>query len=136
MQVLLADEYGFCFGVERAVEMVEEALGEGDTVRSLGPLIHNEQEMERPSFGDRVISRSLGSCWRNVQMLHHETVRLCLVNGCRPLVFGTGAASLATCSTTSTASAIGSRMATRTLANVTQHPRMCQPVSVVRAELP
>lgn len=47
MQVLLADEYGFCFGVERAVEMVEHALGEGDTVRSLGPLIHNEQEMER-----------------------------------------------------------------------------------------
>ncbi len=47
MQVLLANEYGFCFGVERAVEMVEKALGEGDTVRSLGPLIHNEQEMER-----------------------------------------------------------------------------------------
>jgi len=47
MQVLLADEYGFCFGVERAVEMVEEAVGHGDTVRSLGPLIHNEQEMQR-----------------------------------------------------------------------------------------
>lgn len=47
MQVLLADEYGFCFGVERAVEMVEGALSEGDTVRSLGPLIHNEQEMQR-----------------------------------------------------------------------------------------
>jgi len=47
MQVLLADEYGFCFGVERAVEMVEEALDQGDTVRSLGPLIHNEQEMQR-----------------------------------------------------------------------------------------
>jgi 4-hydroxy-3-methylbut-2-enyl diphosphate reductase len=47
MQVLLADEYGFCFGVERAVEMVEEALDDGDTVRSLGPLIHNEQEMQR-----------------------------------------------------------------------------------------
>lgn len=47
MQVLLADEYGFCFGVERAVDMVEEALNEGDTVRSLGPLIHNEQEMQR-----------------------------------------------------------------------------------------
>ena len=47
MQVLLADEYGFCFGVERAVEMVEEALEEGDTVRTLGPLIHNEQEMAR-----------------------------------------------------------------------------------------
>jgi 4-hydroxy-3-methylbut-2-enyl diphosphate reductase len=47
MQVLLADEYGFCFGVERAVDMVEDALQEGDTVRSLGPLIHNEQEMAR-----------------------------------------------------------------------------------------
>ena len=47
MQVLIADEYGFCFGVERAVEMVEEALSEGDTVRTLGPLIHNDQEMER-----------------------------------------------------------------------------------------
>ena len=47
MQVLLANEYGFCFGVERAVEMVEEALGDGETVRALGPLIHNEQEMQR-----------------------------------------------------------------------------------------
>lgn len=47
MQVLLANEYGFCFGVERAVEMVEEAVGEGAKVRALGPLIHNEQEMQR-----------------------------------------------------------------------------------------
>ncbi len=47
MRVLLADEYGFCFGVERAVDMVEAAISEGDTVRSLGPLIHNDQEMQR-----------------------------------------------------------------------------------------
>ena len=48
MEVLLADEYGFCFGVERAVEMVEDALDEGvRPIRSLGPLIHNAQEMER-----------------------------------------------------------------------------------------
>jgi 4-hydroxy-3-methylbut-2-enyl diphosphate reductase len=47
MKVLLADEYGFCFGVERAVEMVEEAVAKGETVRSLGPLIHNKQEMQR-----------------------------------------------------------------------------------------
>jgi len=57
MRVLLADEYGFCFGVERAVEMVEEAVSEGDTVRSLGPLIHNEQEMSRlATHGVRTIS--------------------------------------------------------------------------------
>ncbi|MCZ2390079.1 MAG: 4-hydroxy-3-methylbut-2-enyl diphosphate reductase [Acidobacteria bacterium] len=47
MQVLLAQEYGFCFGVERAVDMVEEAVSHGDRVRSLGPLIHNQQEMDR-----------------------------------------------------------------------------------------
>jgi 4-hydroxy-3-methylbut-2-enyl diphosphate reductase len=48
MEVLLAEEFGFCFGVERAVEMVEDAVGEGvRPIRSLGPLIHNAQEMER-----------------------------------------------------------------------------------------
>ncbi|HEV2764765.1 MAG TPA: 4-hydroxy-3-methylbut-2-enyl diphosphate reductase, partial [Pyrinomonadaceae bacterium] len=47
MQVLLAEEYGFCFGVERAVEMVEGALAAGATVRTLGPLIHNTQEIKR-----------------------------------------------------------------------------------------
>jgi (E)-4-hydroxy-3-methyl-but-2-enyl pyrophosphate reductase len=47
MEVLVASEYGFCFGVERAVEMVEKAVSEGATVRTLGPLIHNTQEIER-----------------------------------------------------------------------------------------
>ncbi|HVF51658.1 MAG TPA: 4-hydroxy-3-methylbut-2-enyl diphosphate reductase [Pyrinomonadaceae bacterium] len=47
MQVLLAEEFGFCFGVERAVEMTEEALAGGAQVRTLGPLIHNTQEIKR-----------------------------------------------------------------------------------------
>jgi (E)-4-hydroxy-3-methyl-but-2-enyl pyrophosphate reductase len=47
MEVLLAEEYGFCFGVERAVDMVEDALAQGVQIRSLGALIHNAQEMER-----------------------------------------------------------------------------------------
>jgi 4-hydroxy-3-methylbut-2-enyl diphosphate reductase len=55
MEVLLAEEYGFCFGVERAVEMVEDALEEGvRPIRSLGPLIHNAQEMER--LGEKGVS--------------------------------------------------------------------------------
>jgi (E)-4-hydroxy-3-methyl-but-2-enyl pyrophosphate reductase len=55
MEVLLAEEYGFCFGVERAVEMVEEAVAEGARpIRSLGPLIHNAQEMER--LGEKGVS--------------------------------------------------------------------------------
>ncbi|HEX8776400.1 MAG TPA: 4-hydroxy-3-methylbut-2-enyl diphosphate reductase [Pyrinomonadaceae bacterium] len=47
MEVLLAEEFGFCFGVERAVDMVEEAITDGGTIRSLGALIHNAQEMDR-----------------------------------------------------------------------------------------
>jgi 4-hydroxy-3-methylbut-2-enyl diphosphate reductase len=67
MKVLLADEYGFCFGVERAVDMVEDALKAGDTVRGLGPLIHNTQEMERlEAEGVRTISEP-------VQIARHET---------------------------------------------------------------
>lgn len=63
----MADEYGFCFGVERAVEMVEGALGEGDAVRTLGPLIHNSQEMERlESSGVATISEP-------VQIKRNET---------------------------------------------------------------
>ena len=55
MEVLLADEYGFCFGVERAVELVEDAVSEGiRPIRSLGPLIHNAQEMER--LGEKGVS--------------------------------------------------------------------------------
>ena len=55
MEVLLADEYGFCFGVERAVEMVEDAVNEGiRPIRSLGPLIHNAQEMDR--LGEKGVS--------------------------------------------------------------------------------
>ena len=55
MEVLLAEEFGFCFGVERAVEMVEEAVEDGQRpIRSLGPLIHNAQEMER--LGDLGVS--------------------------------------------------------------------------------
>lgn len=67
MQVLLADEYGFCFGVERAVEMVEKALGEGDAVRALGPLIHNAQEMER------LEKEGVGTISEPVQIKRSET---------------------------------------------------------------
>lgn len=47
MKILLANEFGFCFGVERAVNMVEDSIEQKEAVRTLGPLIHNEQEMQR-----------------------------------------------------------------------------------------
>jgi len=47
MEVLLADVYGFCFGVRRAIELAEAAQREGRAVSTLGPLVHNSQETTR-----------------------------------------------------------------------------------------
>lgn len=41
MQIKLAKTAGFCFGVNRAVDLVYSMLGEGKRVCTLGPLIHN-----------------------------------------------------------------------------------------------
>lgn len=38
---------GFCFGVQNAVEIAEEALLKGEKVFSLGPIVHNDREVER-----------------------------------------------------------------------------------------
>ncbi len=47
MEITLAKSAGFCFGVKRALEMVQEALQDHSTsVFSLGPLIHNPAVVE------------------------------------------------------------------------------------------
>ena len=46
MEIILADSAGFCFGVNRAVNKVEELLSEGKKVVTLGPLIHNPQYIQ------------------------------------------------------------------------------------------
>jgi 4-hydroxy-3-methylbut-2-enyl diphosphate reductase len=38
---------GFCFGVQNAVEIAEKALRAGEKVFSLGPIVHNDREVER-----------------------------------------------------------------------------------------
>jgi 4-hydroxy-3-methylbut-2-enyl diphosphate reductase len=43
MNIILADEMGFCFGVRRAIEMVNELADEGKSVRMLGDVVHNPQ---------------------------------------------------------------------------------------------
>ena len=42
-QIILAKTAGFCFGVDRAVNLVYELVGEGRKVCTLGPIIHNAQ---------------------------------------------------------------------------------------------
>ena len=46
MKVLLAKTAGFCFGVNRAVEMTYRLLDEGRKVATLGPLIHSPQVVQ------------------------------------------------------------------------------------------
>lgn len=72
--VTLATTAGFCFGVNRAVEMVRRLLDEGKRVCTLGPIIHNPQlveelaargvriveEPEEALFGETLVIRSHG----------------------------------------------------------------------------
>ncbi len=41
MKITLAKTAGFCFGVDRAVKLVDQAVAEGKRVYTLGPIIHN-----------------------------------------------------------------------------------------------
>ncbi len=76
VEIIVAPNAGFCFGVKRAVKLAEEAselVKEGIRVFTMGPIIHNPQEVERLSKlgvkplngeelkeGDAIIIRSHG----------------------------------------------------------------------------
>ena len=74
MSVRIAESAGFCFGVNRAVELVEQATKAGKRVVTLGPIIHNRHVVdhfqamgvkvidmpEEARAGDTVIIRSHG----------------------------------------------------------------------------
>jgi 4-hydroxy-3-methylbut-2-enyl diphosphate reductase len=49
MEVEIDKKSGFCFGVQNAVEIAEKALLRGEKVFSLGPIVHNDKEVERLS---------------------------------------------------------------------------------------
>jgi len=52
MEVIVADNAGFCFGVKRAIKMANDTMdGAGMRVKSLGSLIHNPQVVN--SFRER-----------------------------------------------------------------------------------
>ena len=46
MSVTVAKSAGFCFGVSRAVNMVNKLIDEGKEVFTLGPIIHNQQMVD------------------------------------------------------------------------------------------
>ncbi|GHT54874.1 4-hydroxy-3-methylbut-2-enyl diphosphate reductase [Endomicrobiia bacterium] len=47
LKIKIAKNSGFCFGVRRAIDLVEKATREKPRVYTLGPIIHNPQEVER-----------------------------------------------------------------------------------------
>ncbi len=56
MEVILAEQAGFCFGVDRGMEQVEEWISSGKQVFTYGPMIHNESVLDNLSNrGVRVI---------------------------------------------------------------------------------
>ncbi|WP_104718628.1 4-hydroxy-3-methylbut-2-enyl diphosphate reductase [Helicobacter trogontum] len=56
MEVILADKYGFCFGVKRAIKITEKIAQNNPNTLTLGPLIHNPLEINRleKNFGVKV----------------------------------------------------------------------------------
>lgn len=60
--VKLAKTAGFCFGVDRAVNLVYELVGKGEKVCTLGPIIHNSQLVaDLESKGVKIID-SISDC--------------------------------------------------------------------------
>lgn len=61
MKITVAKTAGFCFGVNRAVEMVKSLLKDGKNVYTLGPIIHNPQLVkELEQKGAQIVDRILG----------------------------------------------------------------------------
>ena len=57
MVVEIDRQSGFCFGVQNAVQIAEKALLNGEKVFSLGPIVHNDKEVDRlSSLGLRSIN--------------------------------------------------------------------------------
>ena len=90
MSIRVADSAGFCFGVNRAVELVEQSAASGKKVCTLGPIIHNRhavshfQKMgvavidspEQAQPGQTVIIRSHGVTRAVQEMLETKGVRI------------------------------------------------------------
>ena len=59
MEIERASEMGFCFGVRRAIELVERAASERGPLRTLGPLVHNQQVVDRLARSGITVAESL-----------------------------------------------------------------------------
>ncbi|MDY0120465.1 MAG: 4-hydroxy-3-methylbut-2-enyl diphosphate reductase [Sulfurimonas sp.] len=85
MKIQLAENYGFCFGVKRAIKIAEENKNSS----TYGPLIHNSKEIERLekdfkvgltddfrtfAKGDKAVIRTHGIPKNELEALHNNGV--------------------------------------------------------------
>jgi len=61
MEIIKADLFGFCFGVRRAVDIVEEKLEKRKKIDTLGPIVHNPNVVEDLSAKGAEVVNSLDS---------------------------------------------------------------------------
>lgn len=72
MRILRASEMGFCFGVRRAVEMMEDTLKQRGPMVSLGSVVHNPQVVEKlRGEGLEVIRDAADASGRTVAITAH-----------------------------------------------------------------
>lgn len=69
MEVLIADYSGFCFGVERAIDLVLDRAKVSDCIATYGPIIHNPQVVENlENQGIKVVT-SLSDINKNLNVV-------------------------------------------------------------------
>ncbi len=72
MEVLVAEPAGVCYGVRRALEIVESEVRKGRKIVTLGPLIHNPQAVKRlEEKGVRVVNGIEEMCGGAIVMPSH-----------------------------------------------------------------
>jgi (E)-4-hydroxy-3-methyl-but-2-enyl pyrophosphate reductase len=72
MEIVRARDMGFCYGVRRAVDMMESAAGERGEIATLGSIVHNPLVTERLAENGISIVSSLGeAAGRTVAITAH-----------------------------------------------------------------
>jgi 4-hydroxy-3-methylbut-2-enyl diphosphate reductase len=66
MQIEKAAEIGFCTGVRRAINMIERAAKELGPLQTLGPIVHNQQVVDRLAEHGVTVAESLDQLKREI----------------------------------------------------------------------
>ena len=66
MQIEKAGEIGFCTGVRRAINMIEKAAGDLGPLQTLGPVVHNQQVVEKLASRGVTVADSLDQLKRDI----------------------------------------------------------------------